>query len=246
MWPLWGRLGWQDVILRYRRSVLGPFWLTLSMGVMITTMGLLYSQLLKVEVSVFLPFITVGLLTWGLISTSLSEGCNCYIEGENLLRQVALPTMIFPLRVIWRNLIIFFHNLLVYLAVAWIFAIKPGWVILLAPVGMLLLLANAVWVAILLGMLSARFRDIPMIIGSAIQVVFFLSPIIWMPELVGKRTFIVDWNPFYHFVEIVRAPLLGHLPSLLTWQVVIGMTVGGWALALLFHRRFHVRIAYWV
>lgn len=245
-WPLWGRLGWQDVALRYRRSVLGPFWLTLSMGVMISSMGYLYSQLFHMEISVYLPFITLGLLVWNLISNLLNEGCQTYIQGEGLLRQVALPTMMFPLRVVWRNLIIFVHNFVVYLGVAVIFDIRPGWAALLAIPGLVLVLMNAVWVAMLLGMLSARFRDIPQIIGSIIQVLFFVTPIIWTPDLVGDRALIVDANPFFHFIEIIRGPLLGKMPTLLNWEVVVGFTVVGWLVSFLFHRRFHVRVAYWV
>lgn len=245
-WPLWGRMGWQDVELRYRRSILGPFWLTLSMGVMIATMGLLYSQLFRIDTGVYLPFITLGLLIWGLISSTVIDGCQTYIQGESLLRQIALPTVIFPLRVIWRNLIVFCHNFVVYLAVAVIFDLRPGWVGLLALVGIALVLLNGIWVAILLGMLSARFRDIPQIIGSLVQVLFFVSPIIWLPELVHDRIYLVDFNPLYHFIEIVRAPLLGKLPSALNWLVVLATTGFGWTLAFLFHRRFHVRVAYWV
>lgn len=245
-WPLWGRMGWQDVELRYRRSILGPFWLTLSMGVMIATMGLLYSQLFRIDTGVYLPFITLGLLIWGLISSTVIDGCQTYIQGESLLRQIALPTVIFPLRVMWRNLIVFCHNFVVYLAVAVIFDLRPGWVGLLALVGIALVLLNGIWVAILLGMLSARFRDIPQIIGSLVQVLFFVSPIIWLPELVHDRIYLVDFNPLYHFIEIVRAPLLGKLPSALNWLVVLATTGFGWTLAFLFHRRFHVRVAYWV
>ena len=245
-WPLWGRMGWQDIELRYRRSILGPFWLTLSMGVMIGTMGLLYSQLFRTETTIYLPFVTLGLLIWGLISSTIIDGCQTYIQSESLLRQVALPTVIFPLRVIWRNLIVFCHNFVVYLVVAVIFDLQPGWIALLSVLGLVLTLLNGVWLAILLGMLSARFRDIPQIIGSIVQVLFFVSPIIWLPELVHGRPFIVDFNPIFHFIEVIRAPLLGKAPSALSWMVVLGTTVLGWIVAFLFHRRFHTRIAYWV
>lgn len=245
-WPLWGRMGWQDIELRYRRSVLGPLWLTLSMGVMIAAMGMLYSQLFRIDTAVYLPFITLGLLVWGLISSTVIEGCQTYIQGESLLRQVALPTMIFPFRVMWRSLIVFAHNVLVYVAVMVIFDLRPGWTALLALPGLLLLLLNGVWVAVLLGMLSARFRDIPQIIASIVQVLFFVTPIIWLPELMGERAWLAQFNPFYHFIEILRAPLLGQVPGALTWKMVLGTTVVGWLAAFLFHRRFHVRIAYWV
>lgn len=245
-WPLWGRLGWRDVVVRYRRSILGPFWLTLSMTVMIASMGYVYGQLFGTDLQVYMPFICLGILVWNFMASLIHEGCQTYIEGESLLRQVALPTTMFPLRVVWRNVIIFAHNAVVYLGVLALFDIPLGWSALIAVPGLVLVLANAVWVSMLLGMLSARFRDTPQIVGSIVQVLFFVTPIIWMPEQIGHRTLIVNANPFYHFIELIRAPLLGKEPTALNWTVVLGITAAGWLVSFLFHRRFHVRIAYWV
>ncbi len=245
-WPLWGLLGWQDIALRYRRSLLGPLWLTLSMGVMVGSLGVLYGVLFKLEITTYLPFLCLGFLVWGMLSSLVVEGCQCFIEAEALLRQVALPTSLFAYRVMWRNLLVFAHNAVIYVLVALIFDVRPGWAALWAIPGLFMLLVNGIWVALLLGMLSARFRDIPQVISSLMQVIFFITPIVWTPELLPGRQFIVNANPIYHFVELVRAPLLGHTPTMLNWGVTLGITAAGWLVAFLFHRRFHVRIAYWV
>jgi ABC-2 type transport system permease protein/lipopolysaccharide transport system permease protein len=245
-WPLWVRLGWQDVMLRYRRSMIGPFWLTISMGIMVFSLGLFYGELFGGNDKRYLPFLTVGFLVWGLITSVLSEGCQTFIESEGFIRQIDLPLSMFPLRVIWRNLIIFFHNSVIYVVVAIIFDVTIDWSLLLVIPGLLLILANAVWSAALLGVLSARFRDLPQIVASLLQIAFFITPIIWMPESMPNRPLLMEGNPFYHFIELLRAPMLGHPPTLLNWTVALAITLGGWAGTFLFYRRFHSRIAYWV
>lgn len=245
-WPLWIRLGWQDVMLRYRRSMIGPFWLTISMGIMVFALGFFYGELFGMDIDRYLPFLTVGFLVWGLATSVLSEGCQTFIESEGFIRQIDLPLSMFPLRVVWRNLIIFLHNAVIYVVVVLVFDVTLSWSLPLVIPGLLLLLANAIWSATLLGILSARFRDLPQIVSSFLQVAFFITPIIWMPEAIPNRPLLVEGNPFYHFIELIRAPMLGHTPTLMNWSVVLAITFGGWAGTFLFYRRFHSRIAYWV
>ena len=246
-WPLWVRLGWQDVMLRYRRSMLGPFWLTISMGVMVFALGYVYGGLFGMDVQRYLPYLTVGFLVWGLITSVANEGCQVFIEGEGIIRQIDLPLSMLSLRVTWRNLIIFLHNAVIYFVVAIMFDVEPGWVLLMAIPGLLILIINALWAVTLLGMLSARFRDLPQIVSSILQIAFFITPIIWMPEAASvKRPLLIDVNPFYHLIELMRAPMLGDFPTLANWYVVLGITRFGWLSTLLFFRRFHCRIAYWI
>ncbi len=246
MWRLWGVMGWNDVLQRYRRSLLGPFWLTLSMAIMIGTLGMLYAHLFRVEVADFMPYLCLGLLTWGFISSLLNEAGTVFIGSEAYIRQMRLPFTLHICRFVWRNLIIFAHNAVVYVAVALIFRIEPDWVMLLALPGLLLLVVNAVSVGMLLGMVSARFRDIPQIITSLTQVVFFITPIVWKPEMLGERLAFALSNPVHHFIELLRAPLLGHVPSALSYAVTLAFTLLSVGAGVLFLHRFRSRIAYWI
>ena len=242
---LWGLLGWQDIRQRYRRSTLGPFWLTISMGALVGGLGMLYAGLFKMEVAEYLPFVAAGLILWGLISGLITEGCTAFIDAEGIIKQVRLPLSIHVCRVVWRNLIVFAHNVVIYVIAAVFFSIQPGWTGLLALPGIALLCLNGVWMGLLLGLVSARFRDIPQIVASVVQVTFFLTPIIWKPELLPDRAFILDINPFFHLVEMVRAPALGQAPRLVSWLAVLGITLGGWLVTLIMYRRYRWRIAYW-
>jgi ABC-2 type transport system permease protein/lipopolysaccharide transport system permease protein len=243
---VWGLLGWQDIRQRYRRSQLGAFWITLSMGIMVASLGVLYAALFRIEVSDYLPFLTLGFIIWGLISGLVTDGCTVFITSEGIIKQVDLPLSVHVYRTLWRNLIIFAHNLVIFVIVALLFAVWPGIVGLWALPGLALLCLNGVWLVIILGLVSARFRDLPQIVASVLQVAFFVTPIIWKPELIPGPSPVLYLNPFFHFIELVRAPLLGEVPPLVSWLAVIGISAVGWAAMLVVFSQYRRRIAYWV
>ena len=243
---LWGLLGWQDLRRRYRRSMLGPFWLTISMGVLVAALGTLYGTLLKLEIAEYVPFLALGFIVWSLISGLITDGCTAFISVESIIKQTNLPLSVHVYRIVWRNFLIFCHNAAIFVVVAALFAIWPGWTGLLALPGLVLLCLNGIWVGLLLGIISARFRDVPPIVASVVRILFFVTPIIWMPELMPGRALVLDFNPLYHFVELVRAPLLGQVPGFVSWLAVSGITLGGWLVAFVLLRGYRWRIAYWV
>lgn len=247
---LWGMLGWQDIRRRYRRSVLGPFWLTISMGILVAALGTLYGALFDVEHAAYVPHLALGFIVWTLISGLITDGCTAFVKAENIIKQTNVPLSVHVYRMVWRHTLILFHNSAIVVVVAVLFAIRPGWTGLLALPGLVLLCLSGIWVGLLLGMVSTRFRDVPPIVGSLVRILFFVTPIIWMPELMPGRALmlavVLDFNPFFHFVEVVRAPLLGQAPGLLSWLAVTGMTLGGWVVTFAMFRSYRRRIAYWV
>ena len=246
-WELWSTLGYQDIRQRYRRSTLGPFWLTISMAVMVGALGFLYSNLFKTQVDTYLPYLCLGVLFWNFISQMVTDGCIGLTTYENLIKQIRLPVSIHIFRIIWRNIIILAHNFVVYIAVALIFSVWPGWVGLLVIPGLVIVTLNGVWLALLLGMLTARFRDVGQLVMSFLQVVFFISPVMWRAETLpeDKQAF-ASLNPVSHLLAVTRDPLLGIDPSWVNWSVAIGITVVGWIVTFMFLARFRNRVAYWL
>jgi ABC-type polysaccharide/polyol phosphate export permease len=243
-----GMLGWQDVRQRYRRSALGPFWLTISMGVMIGTIGLVFGQIFKTPLTEFLPFLAAGMILWSFFSSVIMEGCSGFISAEHIIKQLPIPLFVHIMRMIWRNILILLHNIVIFPLVLFAVGRPLNLVALVAIPGFALAVVNLAWVALLLGVLCARYRDLPQIVGSALQVAFYLTPIMWMPEHLPQRAgmFLLDFNPVYHVLAVVRAPLLGAAPSALNWEVSIGLAVFGWLLALALYGRYKRRIAYWL
>ncbi len=243
---LWMTLGLQDVRQRYRRSKLGPFWITLSMAIMVLALGLLYGQIFGQDLHDYLPFLAAGFVIWGMIASLVNDGCQSFILAEGMIRQLNAPLSIYAYRGLWSTLIAFAHNIWVFLGVALWFGVDLNWNLLWVPVALLMLFLNGLWMALFLGLLSARFRDVPLIIGSVVQVLFFITPVIWKPDMLPGRALWLDLNPFYHLVEIMRAPLLGQPPVLGNWLTVIAITIIGWAVALFFYSAYRWRVAYWV
>ena len=244
-WELWGTLGWHDIRQRYRRSTLGPFWLTISMGVMVGTLGFVYAGLFGHTLADYLPNLALGLIAWGFISNPILDGCNIFIGSEGVIRQLRAPLSVHVFRMIWRNLIILGHNMVIYVVLVIAFGLWPGAAALLAIPGLFILCLNGVWTGLLFGLLSARFRDIPYMIASVIQILFLVTPILWSADQIANRM-IVELNPLYHLIEVVRAPLLGSVPPPETWAAALGVTALGWLVTLAFFVRFRERIAYWI
>ncbi len=243
---LWLALGWHDIRRRYRRSTLGPFWLTLSMAGTITGIGLLYATLFQQDVSTYLPYLAYGLIIWGLISALTGDGCSTFIDAAQTIEQVQAPLSTHIYQMLWRNVLIFAHNAVLIPIVMSIFQLWPGWAALWFVPGLLIVIITFCGVSLALGVLSARFRDIPLTISMIIQFGFFFTPIIWSAEQLPQRAIVVVVNPFYYMLEIVRAPLLGKVPALDVWLVAIGLMVATWVIAVGLYAKFRARIAYWI
>ena len=243
---LWLTLGWHDIQRRYRRSTLGPFWLTLSMAATIAGIGLLYATLFQMDVSIYLPKLAYGLIVWGLIASLTSDGCGTFIDASQTIKQIRAPLSVYVYRMLWRNLLIFAHNVVLVPVVMVLFGLNPGAAVLMVLPGLGILLATFYAVSLSLAVLSARFRDIPLIISTIIQFAFFFTPIIWDAEQLPERALVVHVNPFYYMLEIVRAPLLGAVPPLELWIVALGLCFAAWGLALALYTKFRGRIAFWV
>jgi ABC-type polysaccharide/polyol phosphate export systems, permease component len=247
---LWMFLGWQDIRQRYRRSVLGPFWLTLSTGIMVVMMGVLYGRLFKMPLGVYLPFLASGTIIWGLISALINEGCASFMAVDSLIKQVRMPLSLHVCRMIWRNLVVFFHNVVILIP-AWVFFHKGISLVDIAAAltALVAIAVNALWAGTVLGALCTRFRDIGPLIGNLVQIVFFVTPIMWMPATLSGRgiaRWLVAANPFYHFIEILREPLLGAPVPMVSWEVVGGVTILGFAAGAYMLGRFRNRIPYWL
>lgn len=245
--PLWAGLAWQDTKQRYRRSLLGPFWITVSTGVMVAAMGPLYGTLLGQDIGTYLQYLSVSLILWAFISSTINEAGSAFVGAEGYIKQIALPLTVHVFRMLAKNGIMLAHNIVIVVAVLVIFP-PPRWEsVWLFPLGLALVTGNLLWISLLLAVLSARFRDVPQLVGNLVQVAFFLSPIIWRAEMLGPRSrLIAELNPLYHFMEVVRSPLLGSQIQATSWLVTFLLMVGGSLVAFLVFARLRARVPYWL
>nr|WP_024332642.1 ABC transporter permease [Gordonia hirsuta] len=250
---LWLHLGWTDIKQRYKRSVLGPLWITIATGVTAVAMGILYGELFQQDIKHFLPYVVLGFIFWGFIETSILDGSVVFSTNEGLIKQLPAPISVHAYRVVWRSLIIFAHNVVIYLILLAVFPQPIGWTALLVFPALGLYVLNAVWATLVFGILSTRFRDIGQLLTTMVRLVFFMTPIIWSAQTLGaadgetsSRLKLVELNPMFHYLEIARGPLLGQSVAAYHWWIVIACTAVGWAAALLVMRNYRARVAYWV
>ncbi|MGP8154507.1 MAG: ABC transporter permease [Smithella sp.] len=243
---MWFLLGWYDIKQRYRRSLIGPFWITLSTGVMVSAIGFMFSTIFKTPIQEFLPYFAVGQTVWLFISTQINDSCMTFVQYQSVIKQMSVPLSVHIMRKLWNNLILFGHNFLIIIIVLLIFN-KISLMILLAIPAFILIIILLFLISIMLGIICTRFRDITQIVAVFMQLIFFFTPILWMKKVLsGRHSWISDFNPFYHIIEIVRAPLLGVAPSGILWIYMLLYIAAAAAMALFFLKKFRHRVSYWL
>lgn len=241
-------LGYREIHQRYQRSMLGPFWITISMGVMIGSIGIIFGSVFKSEMADFLPFLAAGLVIWTFITSAISDSCVAFIVDTRLITQVSLPQSFYVLKAIYRNFLIFIHNFMIIPILMFGFLKPPSFVQLLFVPGLILLIVNLTWVSIIVSIICTRYRDMQQIVLSIMQVLFYVSPIIWAPSLLQEtgRAVLLKYNPIYYFLDITRSPLIGEMPLGISWIVSVVIAVVGTCLALCILGKYRSKISYWI
>lgn len=246
-WRLWWGLGLQDIRIRYKRTYLGPLWITASMAATFVSMGLLFSTVFKSDIRQYLPYLAFGMVTWNFLASIASDGPQIFVDSHHIINSLKMPFAVHVLRCVVRNAIIFAHNLLAALATLLILGGTPpaGSALLLLALPLLCLAAFAL--GLILAILGARFRDLGPMIGMVVQLAFFLTPILWRPEDIPEaHRWWVAINPAYHLVELVRAPLLGGTDF---WLALAAAALTAFVLlatAFALFAVFRRRISYWL
>lgn len=236
----------RDIRARYRRSTLGPFWITVSMMATVLGMSFVFSTLLDQSYADYMAYLAIGLPLWAMYSSMVGEGSSALIYASSDAKLSTLPLSGYILRHHLRQLIFFAHNILPGLAIAVVLgkATVAGFLLFLC--GLALAFVSVGWMGFLAALVSARFRDVPQIALNVMQVFFFLTPIIWPAEALSHKPIIIDANPFYYLVVIVRDPLLGTVPPLSVWLVTAAIGVVGWLATALVYERLFDRLTKWL
>jgi lipopolysaccharide transport system permease protein len=249
LWRLAWALGMSDIKLRYRGSVLGPFWLTLSTGIMIGAMGILYAGLFRVDIHTYLPYLAASQIFWNFLNLLVSDGCTCFTNAESLVKGMRMPFTVHALRSVLRNTIILGHNVVIIAVVFIVMHVSVTWYALWTVPALLLWLLDGFAISLLFGSFCARFRDVPQIIASVMQIAFFLTPVMWTVGAIGHdrtRALVVQYNPFYYILELARAPLLGTAVPLPHLAIVLGLSAGLCVTSAVFFAKTRGRLAYWM
>jgi ABC-type polysaccharide/polyol phosphate export permease len=244
-WRVWHLLAWQEIRQRYRRSTLGPFWLTLSMGIQILIMGVVVALLFRQPFNKSLPYVALGVIFWQMISGIINDGAMSFVGSSTWILQINLPLGMYVVQRIWSNVIAMGHNLVIFVVFIVIYRLlSPTFLLFLITLP--LVLVSMAWAPLLLAVASTRFRDLPAIVTNFFSLLFWVTPIVYRPEQLGHNRFIADFNPLTYVLALLRDPLLGQVPRAQDLLIVVATGLAGWAVAFPFFARFRGRIAYWL
>ncbi|WP_430397188.1 ABC transporter permease [Ferrovibrio sp.] len=237
-----------DIAASFRRTGLGTLWVTVGMVLVVGALGLFFGTVLQQLVppyAVYVPFLATGMIAWSLIAGMLHATANQTWQFMAQLRHTALPLPATVLRLMLRQLLILVQNLVVALIAQWLLlntvTVQP----LELLGGIVLLAANLGWMALAIGLLCARFRDLPQLVAWMLHLAFFLTPILWPAYFLGHYTWLADINPFHHLVELVRLPLLGQAIPLANWGGSVLLLLFGSLFTRLLYTRLSWRLPYW-
>ena len=249
LWPVWLRLGLQDLRLRFRRSRLGISWIFINLILMVLAIGLVYGTLLGQDFADFLPFLTASLVIWGYITASITEGGNAFILAEGYIKQIGLPPSIYVFRSFVHISLTALISLAAYVCIALIYRVPFSLGLVWIFPGLALLGLTSLCLIAIFAHLNARFRDVAHVAGLSLQIAFYITPVLWPPELLQASSlgWLVDWNPFYHLLQVVRQPLLHSQAATAPNYITVGLFIAGLlCIALQVTRRYHRQLVYFL
>lgn len=246
-YQLWISLGWNDVLGRYRRSVLGPFWLTISMAVTISAMGPLYGSMFGSGTGNFIMHLALGMIFWAFMSSLINDSCSIFNDSSTIIKQSDLPFYVYIFRVFYRQLTILLHNCIIIPFIMILTGAKINFYLLLFLPSLIITSITLIATGMILAIFCTRYRDMGPVIQSIITLCFFITPIIWSPEQLplGRREF-VNYNIFYYFLDILRKPLMGLSPDANSWIISIAVSLFTLLISTLLIKKYQSKIVYWL
>lgn len=243
---LWIYLGWFDIRQRYKRSLLGPWWITLSTSLFVMGLALLWSNIFNMKLSEYMPYFVIAHVVWTFISTTVGDSGNGFIQFEHIIKQINIPYGSYLLRIVYRNIIILLHNLIIVLVV---FIVFPD-AVDIKPISLFISVVNLFVIMFFVGLILAiaclRFRDLQQIVASAMTALFFITPIVWRPESVsGRMKLLVELNPVAWYISNIRDSLL-IVREVSSFAPALMMTFCAMIFAIYLLNKCRPKIPYWL
>ncbi|HZP76269.1 MAG TPA: ABC transporter permease [Pseudolabrys sp.] len=244
---LWVTLSWHDIVQSYRRTTLGPLWITMNMLIFAAAMTIVYSAIFGVSPTEYGVFVVTSMTIWWWILGILNEGGTTFIIYGQFIRSMPCDKAVFVWAAAFKQMIILAHHAVIYLLLMVFGMLKPSLYMLLAVPAVFVVFLMTVPMIGLLAILCARYRDLPRLISSATVILMMITPVFWQPSMLsGWRTLLYEFNPLYYLIEVLRRPMLGEPISGLTVSVIVCMFGAIWALGSVFFGRYQRYIVFWL
>lgn len=246
--PIWWTLTRQAIRSQYRRTYLGPWWMTIQMIIFVGGLSLLFGILLGQDLKEFVPYVACGFIGFSWMTGMIQGGATSITGNASAIKTTPGPLSIYALRNFAGNTIQFIHDAIVIVAVIIVFQVTVTASLLFVPLALFAIALNGIAVSLWLGPLVARYRDVGQIVTSIVRVLFFFTPVFWVASDLSNRQLVLlsGWNPLTYLLELFRTPLLGETPSSITLIGVAIITVVNVTIGIVHFSRTRDRIAYWV
>lgn len=247
-WPVWLTLSWYSIRSQYRRTYLGPWWMTLQQVIFVAALSFLFGVLLGQDLHTFVPYVAIGFMSFSWMTGMLQTGATCMVDAGASIKTAPGPLSIYALKSFATNTIQFMHDCVVIVIVMIVFQVHLTWSILLLPVALALICINGIAVALWLGPLVARYRDVGQIISALTRVLFFFTPIFWVASDLSNAQVaaLSGWNPLAYLLAILRGPLLGEMPTTIVILGSLLITGVNLLIGIVHFSRTRERLAYWL
>ena len=239
-------LAWGDLKARYSRSVIGPLWLVAGFAIFAIGLAIIWSKIFSEEINKIFPFFSVGLTIWMLISGIISQASTHYTENRNTILNINISEKKLTTLMMSGHVITFLHYYIFIIPLLIFFKVELNIHSLLSFLGFILVILNLYWISILLGYLGAKYRDIPPLINALLQPLFFITPIIFKPNMLGEFYWIINVNPFTHYINIVREPILGLEVNIPSWKFSLLSAIIGITFINLFSKINRKNLPFWI
>ena len=243
---VWMHFALDDMVARYKRTLLGPIWNAAYITATAAAFSLVIGGIFGQPIEKVLPSVLTGIIAWQLVGATVIDSSAVLIASAHSIKATNLPYFWYVWRQLARSLLMFLHNFIPLLPILFYFKIVPIQGYLLFASIPLCIAAIAPW-SMLIGMLCARFRDVQYFISNFSQLLFFATPIMWDDTtLTPERRWLVDYNPFSYLVHLIKDPLMNHVPQTIEWAGVLVIAIVGWFLLIPFFILFRNRVAFWL
>lgn len=246
MREFWFYFALDDMVARYKRTLLGPLWNAAYVAATAAAFSLVIGGIFGQPIEKVVPIVLTGIVAWQLVGATVIESSSLLITSAHSIKSTNLPYFWFLWRQVARALFMFLHNFIPMVPLLLFFKIVPVYGFLLLASVPLATFAIAPW-CMLIAMTCARFRDMQYFISNFSQMLFFATPVMWDDtNLTSGRHWLVEYNPFAYLVHLIKLPLLNSIPPMTDWIGALVIAIAGWLILFPFFTMFRNRIAFWV
>jgi ABC-2 type transport system permease protein len=247
-WRSWSYLAVESLKNQYRRTVIGPWWLTIQTAAYVAGLAVLFGAIFHQPLREFVPYVAGGFIGFTFLAGLTRTGAEIFVNNSSVMRSTRQPLSMLVLKAVAVELLLFAHNMIIVVGFLVMGLVPLSLPLLLVIPAVLVAIVNGIAVGLWLGPTVARFRDVGPFVNSILQVMIFFTPIFWRVDSLhaDSRTALVGWNPFTYLLDLFRDPLLGG-----SWQLstLVGsglITLTNVVLAVVVFSRTRSRLPYWV